>query len=87
MSKHIEVGCLALIVSSEISENIGKIVTVVDYDLDPNREQAADWEIEGDVRGLRPWAVFPGVWTKESNLLRIDDYTEEADTQEQELTV
>lgn len=78
MNRNIEVGCLCVMIGAVNEKNIGLTVKVI------SRQPGFDhwhncpaWEIEG---GSAPLAL-------QKHLLRIDDYTEETETQEEELVV
>ena len=77
MSRKIEVGCLVILVAARKKpEQNGLCFTVVARNKNAEK-----------YRSDRCWWLDDGDWTQERHLLRIDDYNEETETQEEELTV
>ena len=87
MSRKIEVGCLVLILSGKTAGKTGRVLEHDPTGVLAKWEWAVDigyWERNTLIGFI---ANSDQVWKKGSDLLRIDDYNEETETQEEELTV
>tara|TARA_Y100000593_G_C4185604_1_gene274224 strand:- start:357 stop:620 length:264 start_codon:yes stop_codon:yes gene_type:complete len=87
MNKRIEVGCLVMLIDSEVPNDpdIGKTGAVIGHDA----RRSDCWRVDFGGVTLDTQGRYSDVpcWCATKILLRIDDYTEETETQEEEMMV
>jgi hypothetical protein len=81
MNNKIEKGCLAIVVNSACSENLGKVVTVGEFLGDVSPVAGNDqWVVDVPQKCTSGLTVL---FQREKNLLRIDSYDQDVYTLEQ----